>query len=58
VALVGEERTRIWLGYLAGSSFGFERGWMNIYQTLASRQVAAGPTALPMSRSWMYPATA
>jgi cyclopropane-fatty-acyl-phospholipid synthase len=54
VALVGEERTRIWLGYLAGSSFGFERGWMNIYQTLASRQVAAGPTALPMSRAWMY----
>jgi len=57
VALVGEERTRTWLGYLGGTSYGFDRGWINIYQVLASRQAAPGPTALPLSRSWIYDAS-
>ncbi len=52
--LVGERTLRIWRAYLAGVSLGFRQGWMNIYQVLASRQEADGPTELPMTRRWMY----
>ncbi|MDH4097468.1 MAG: cyclopropane-fatty-acyl-phospholipid synthase family protein [Nitrospira sp.] len=53
-ALVGEKTLRIWRAYLAGTSLGFTQGWMNVYQVLASRQEAAGPTELPLTRAWMY----
>lgn len=52
--LVGERTLRIWRVYLAGTSLGFHQGWMNIYQVLASRQEAYGPTELPLTRKWMY----
>ncbi|MFO0699912.1 MAG: cyclopropane-fatty-acyl-phospholipid synthase family protein [Nitrospira sp.] len=52
--LVGERTLRIWRVYLAGTSLGFHQGWMNIYQVLASRQEADGPTELPLTRKWMY----
>lgn len=52
--LVGERTLRIWRAYLAGTSLGFHHGWMNIYQVLASRQEADGPTELPLTRAWMY----
>ena len=52
--LVGEKTLRIWRTYLAGTSLGFQKGWMNVYQVLASRQEAEGPTELPLTRSWMY----
>ncbi|OQW61851.1 MAG: hypothetical protein BVN28_06415 [Nitrospira sp. ST-bin4] len=55
-SLVGERTLRVWRAYLAGSSLGFEQGWLNVYQILASRQEAAGPTELPLTRAWMYPA--
>jgi cyclopropane-fatty-acyl-phospholipid synthase len=55
-SLVGERTLRVWRAYLAGSSLGFEQGWLNVYQFLASRQEAAGQTELPLSRGWMYPA--
>jgi cyclopropane-fatty-acyl-phospholipid synthase len=54
--LVGERTLRIWRAYLAGSALGFDQGWLNVYQILASRQEAAGPTELPLTRAWMYPA--
>ena len=51
-----DERTaRIWRLYLAGCAHGFERGWINVYQVLASRQCTPGPTRLPLTRDWMYP---
>ncbi len=51
---VAERTLRIWRVYLAGCSHGFDQGWMNIYQLLGSRQVAAGPTELPLTRQWIY----
>jgi cyclopropane-fatty-acyl-phospholipid synthase len=45
---------RIWRAYLAGSAYGFARGWMNIYQILGSRQTTLGPTELPLTRRWIY----
>lgn len=45
---------RVWRVYLAGCSHGFAQGWMNLYQLLGSRQVAAGATELPLTRSWIY----
>lgn len=52
--VVSEKTLRVWRAYLAGCSYGFAQGWMNIYQVLASRQEATGPTELPLTRAWMY----
>ena len=50
-----DQRTaRIWRLYLAGCAHAFERGWINVYQVLASKQGEPGPTALPLTRDWMY----
>ncbi|NGZ59234.1 MAG: SAM-dependent methyltransferase [Nitrospira sp. LK265] len=52
--VVGERTLRIWRTYLAGSSLAFLRGWLTVYQVLASRQEAVGPTEFPLTRAWMY----
>ena len=52
--VAGEKTTQIWRAYLAGCAVGFEQGWMNIYQLLGSRQAAEGPSALPLTREWIY----
>jgi cyclopropane-fatty-acyl-phospholipid synthase len=52
--LVPEKTLRVWRVYLPGCSYGFEQGWMNIYQLLGSRQLGPGITALPLTRDWMY----
>lgn len=52
---VSDRTLRIWRVYLAGCSQGFAQGWMNLHQILGSRQVAPGPTELPLTRRWMYP---
>jgi cyclopropane-fatty-acyl-phospholipid synthase len=49
----GAAKTRLWLLYLAGCSLGFERGSVNIFQTLASKK-AKGPSGLPPSRADLY----
>jgi len=51
---VSERTLRVWRVYLAGCSYGFAQGWMSLYQMLGSRQVAPGPTQLPLTRQWMY----
>jgi cyclopropane-fatty-acyl-phospholipid synthase len=53
-ALVPDRTLRVWRVYLAGCSLGFRQGWMNLHQVLGSRQVAAGPTSLPLTRRWIY----
>jgi cyclopropane-fatty-acyl-phospholipid synthase len=50
---VGEGRARLWLLYLAGVSLAFERGSMQINQTLASKRVR-GIAALPQTRADIY----
>ena len=45
---------RTWRIYLAGCSYAFQQGWVNVYQILASANRAPGPTGLPLTRDWMY----
>ena len=52
--VVSERTLRVWRTYLAGSSLAFSQGWLNVYQVLASRQEAGGPTELPLTRAWIY----
>lgn len=52
-ALVGPERTRLWLLYLAGVSMAFGRGGLYINQTLVSKR-SRGPSGLPLSRADLY----
>ena len=54
VAASSERTARIWRIYLAGCAYGFEQGWMSIYQVLATRRTKPGRTALPLTRDWMY----
>lgn len=53
VALVGEEKYRIWVAYLAGCSLAFQRGSARIFQTLASKS-AKGKPPLPPTRADLY----
>jgi len=52
--LVGDRTLRIWRAYLAGCSHGFQQGWMSVHQLLGSVQRQPGPTALPLTRDWIY----
>lgn len=52
-ALVGPEKTRMWLLYLAGCSMAFARGGAYINQTLASKRIK-GPSGLPLTRADLY----
>ena len=57
-AIAGEKRCRIWQIYLAGCAFGFANGWINVYQVLAGRADAARAPGMPMTRDYMYRASA
>jgi cyclopropane-fatty-acyl-phospholipid synthase len=54
MCVAGEKRFRIWQIYLAGSAYGFARGWMNVYQVLACRADNPDAGALPLTRDYMY----
>lgn len=55
IAQVGEERTNLWLLYLAGVSLGFHAGSMLIFQVLGSKRPKdKGPAGLPPTRSDLY----
>ena len=54
VELVGEERFRMWIGYLAGVSFAFHDGSRRIFQTVASKHDRKGPSELPPTRADLY----
>jgi cyclopropane-fatty-acyl-phospholipid synthase len=49
-AVVGPEKTRLWLAYLAGVSVAFEGGSLRVYQILASRQGHSGRAERPPNR--------
>ncbi len=49
----GEGRARLWMLYLAGVSLAFERGSMQINQTLASKR-QRGVSAVPPTRADLY----
>jgi len=54
VRLVGPERYRLWVAYLAGVSFAFLDGSIRIYQVVASKHAARGRAALPPTRADLY----
>jgi len=52
-ALAGEARTRLWLIYFALFKKGFERGSVQVYQTVAQKR-RPGPSGLPLDRKSLY----
>ena len=54
IDLVGFERYRLWIAYLAGVSFGFTSGSIRIYQVVATKHAAKGPSGMPSTRSDLY----
>jgi cyclopropane-fatty-acyl-phospholipid synthase len=52
--LVPEQALRIWRLYLAGCSYAFARGWINIHQILAVKPFADGSNGLPWTRADIY----
>jgi len=53
VELAGAPRTRLWLVYFALFARGFQRGAVNVHQTVARRH-RAGASGLPMDRAHLY----
>jgi cyclopropane-fatty-acyl-phospholipid synthase len=53
-ALVPEQTLRIWRLYLAGCSYAFARGWINLHQILAVKPYADGSHDLPWTRDDIY----
>lgn len=54
IALVGPERYRLWVTYLAAVSFNFADGPLRLYQVLATKHGSKGPTGLPPTRADLY----
>ncbi len=53
IELVGEEKYRIWVAYLAGVSLAFSRGTLRIFQTVATK-TAKRKSPLPPTRADLY----
>lgn len=53
IALVGEQKYRIYVAYLSGCSLAFSRGTARLFQTLASKS-AKRPPPLPPTRADLY----
>jgi cyclopropane-fatty-acyl-phospholipid synthase len=56
IQLVGPERYRLWVAYLAGVSFSFQDGSLRIFQVVASKHAAKGRAELPPTRADLYAA--
>jgi cyclopropane-fatty-acyl-phospholipid synthase len=56
VQLVGPERYRMWVAYLAGVSFAFLDGSLRIFQVVATKHSAKGASGLPGTRRDLYAA--
>ena len=54
IELVGAERYRLWLAYLAGVTRGFSNGSMLLFQAVATRHRGHGPSGLPPTRRALY----
>lgn len=57
IALVGEERYRMWIAYLAGVSFAFQDGSLCIFQTVATKHDKKGPSTMPPTREHLSKTT-
>jgi cyclopropane-fatty-acyl-phospholipid synthase len=54
IELVGAERYRLWVAYLAGASGGFTAGSIKIYQVVASKKAGKGVSGMPPTRDYIY----
>ena len=54
IALVGAERYRLWVAYLAAVSFNFEDGPLRLYQIVATKHQAKGQSEMPPTRRDLY----
>jgi cyclopropane-fatty-acyl-phospholipid synthase len=54
IALVGPERYRMWIAYLAGVTGAFDRGPLHIFQTVASKRTGEAASTLPPTRDDLY----
>lgn len=54
IKIVGTERYRLWVAYLAGVSCGFRDGTMQIFQVVASKHASKGLTEIPLTRADLY----
>ncbi len=54
IALVGAERYRLWVAYLAGASGGFTAGSIKIYQVVSSKKASKGVSGMPPTRDHLY----
>ena len=54
IRLVGPEKFRLWVAYLAGVSFAFTDGSARIFQVVATKHVTKGSSHLPPTRADLY----
>jgi len=54
IELVGAERYRLWVAYLAGGSAGFTAGSIKIFQVVASKKASKGVSGMPPTRDHLY----
>ncbi len=54
IRMVGEEKYRMWLLYLGGVAMALQDGSARIFQTVATKQVQRGPSAMPPTREHLY----
>ncbi|QKZ07532.1 C17 cyclopropane fatty acid synthase CfaB [Pseudomonas eucalypticola] len=53
-AMVPDQALRIWRLYLAGCSYAFAQGWINIHQILSVKTYSDGSHGLPWTREDLY----
>jgi cyclopropane-fatty-acyl-phospholipid synthase len=54
IRLVGRERFRLWIAYLAGVSFSFQDGSLGIFQAVATKRGRKDASAMPPTRQHLY----
>jgi len=54
IELVGPERYRLWVAYLAGAAGGFEAGSIKLFQVVATKHASKGLSGMPATRENLY----
>ncbi|MEO6907231.1 MAG: cyclopropane-fatty-acyl-phospholipid synthase family protein, partial [Abditibacteriaceae bacterium] len=54
IQMVGTERYRLWVAYLAAVSFNFADGPLRIYQIVATKHESKGTSGMPPTREDLY----
>lgn len=54
IEMVGAERYRLWVAYLAGGSGGFTNGSIKLFQVVATKRAGKGLSGMPPTREHLY----